>query len=559
MQRIPNPVSDVDVFIRVFQEIHQILGNSREFNLDDISRAMIEKNNVTSQGAIGAEALRRSTRSDRSRDPIYNQSKMYAELFRTLGWIQSTTSKLKYEFSFIGNHIARSKSPNSLVVECLIGIAYPNEVLGVTSNQTIRIFGGILKTMSALGGITRDEMIAGPLSIKDDTSQTEFQKMVERLRACRKKPGELDKWIDELSYRDQISRHPTMENYTRIPVAAVQWAKWGEKRGRSLIEISGFGKSYAEQVGSYIDFRAKDFDKLANEIRAPFLYYTLFSMLERSGYDLSPVAAKFETAMATLYEALPEYREKQILFSPFQQLSRETLLRYIPDVLTSEDAPEASHSRNTSPIGASQRPVFEPTHLSVGHEKEHKMVLRKDPQIIEELKECIRRHRSTEAAIDELHEKYESANRDIYYGYIVKLFQIIGYDCRLSRGGQNYERADAILFIGGKAVPIEIKSPGEEKELSVKGIRQALENKIILLARNTYPTDRNITSLVVGYNTPNTRSEVHELIEDIFTAYEIKIGVIGFKALLAFALSAVVDERVSGIKDLENLKGVSHA
>ncbi|MES2143060.1 MAG: hypothetical protein V4516_01585 [Pseudomonadota bacterium] len=36
---------------------------------------------------MGEEAVARSTRADRSRDPLYNQLKMYAELFRTLGWL----------------------------------------------------------------------------------------------------------------------------------------------------------------------------------------------------------------------------------------------------------------------------------------------------------------------------------------------------------------------------------------------------------------------------------------------------------------------------------------
>ena len=131
MQRIPNPVSDLNIFVRVFIDLHTILKDHTEFGLDEISQSMIARNNVTSQGAIGDEALRRSTRDDRSRDPIYNQSKMYAELFRTLGWMQSTTSKLKYTFSLLGDHLAFAHNPATLLRECLLGIAYPNEVLGV--------------------------------------------------------------------------------------------------------------------------------------------------------------------------------------------------------------------------------------------------------------------------------------------------------------------------------------------------------------------------------------------------------------------------------------------
>ena len=178
MQRIPNPGSDLNIFVRIFRELHENLNYKNDFSLDDISQAMIARNNVTSQGAIGDEALRRSTRVDRSRDPIYNQSKMYAELFRTLGWIQSTTSKLTYSFSFLGDHVASAHNPRALLCECLLGIAYPNEVLGVKSVQTVRVIGGILLVMDSLGSISRDEMMAGPMSISDDTDSKAFNAMI---------------------------------------------------------------------------------------------------------------------------------------------------------------------------------------------------------------------------------------------------------------------------------------------------------------------------------------------------------------------------------------------
>ena len=149
MQRIPNPVSDLTIFLKVFRDIYPLLKNNSVFELDHITSAMIETNNVTSQGAIGKEALARSTRSDRSRDPLYNQSKMYAELFRTLGWIQSTTAKLKFTFSLLGIYVATSNISTAinLLKENLLGISYPNEVLDVKSEQNLRIISGILLTM----------------------------------------------------------------------------------------------------------------------------------------------------------------------------------------------------------------------------------------------------------------------------------------------------------------------------------------------------------------------------------------------------------------------------
>jgi len=124
MIRIPNPGSDLNMAVYIFRDLYRDLGNATDFDLDDFTKAMIARNNVTSQGAVGAEALRRSTREDRSRDPLYNQSKMYAELFRTLGLLQSTSSALRFAFSLLGEHVARAEHPDRLVRECFLGLAY---------------------------------------------------------------------------------------------------------------------------------------------------------------------------------------------------------------------------------------------------------------------------------------------------------------------------------------------------------------------------------------------------------------------------------------------------
>ena len=47
MQRIPNPVSDLTIFLKVFRDIYPLLKNNSVFELDHITSAMIETNNVT--------------------------------------------------------------------------------------------------------------------------------------------------------------------------------------------------------------------------------------------------------------------------------------------------------------------------------------------------------------------------------------------------------------------------------------------------------------------------------------------------------------------------------
>ena len=94
----------------------------------------------------------------------------------------------------------------------------------------------------------------------------------------------------------------------------------------------------------------------------------------------------------------------------------------------------------------------------------------------------------------------------------------------------------------GTTAPIEIKSPTEEKTLSTKAVRQALENKVVNLARGGLNTTVDTTTLIVGYQIPNERGDMSLLIDDVFEAFKIRIGVIDLRTLSLLAIRAVTQK-----------------
>lgn len=94
-------------------------------------------------------------------------------------------------------------------------------------------------------------------------------------------------------------------------------------------------------------------------------------------------------------------------------------------------------------------------------------------------------------------------------------------------------RMDAIIIDDENSIPIEIKSPGESKEINIKSIRQACENKVIILSRKFYQTTNDTTSLAIAFRYPPERSDVYELIDDIKNAYNFNIGIIDIDDLLS--------------------------
>ncbi|HKU53386.1 MAG TPA: hypothetical protein VJQ25_13010, partial [Nitrospira sp.] len=192
---------------------------------------------------------------------------MYAELYRTLGWIHSTSAQLRFCFSLLGDHIATASDPKPLVKECLLGIAYPNEVLEVQGGQKLRIIGAILLTMDLLGSITRDEIMAGPMSLPDDMDTKVFHRMLDLLVQCRRQKGKLDSVIDTIAKKRGISRSPTMENCTRFPIAVFPWTGWAVKPKLGVLEITETGKLLAARLRNGLDIRLDAFRALPDRVK----------------------------------------------------------------------------------------------------------------------------------------------------------------------------------------------------------------------------------------------------------------------------------------------------
>lgn len=142
-----------------------------------------------------------------------------------------------------------------------------------------------------------------------------------------------------------------------------------------------------------------------------------------------------------------------------------------------------------------------------------------------------------------------------FYALVCELLNSLGFDAKESRHGDTNNRMDAIIYDNKHSIGIEIKSPTETEYVNIKAIRQALENKIILLSRKWLPTDKPITSLAIGYKIPNKRSEVFELIDDIKNTYDINIGIIGIKTLFELAWTTIIEGKTVDKNKIVQLTG----
>ena len=561
MLRFPNPGSDIDSFIRIYRELFEALRERASFGLDDMSGVLVERNLATSSGYMGEEALRRSYNQDRSRDALYNQSKMYSELYKVLGWIHPLPeSALHFRFTYLGAHVvAAQRDPAALFRESILGIAYPNAVLNVRGEHILRPFATILRTIGALGGLLcRDEMIVGPLCLENDTDDEKFDSMIHMLHSLRGDWRRLESRLNKVSQERGIST-TTMENYTRFPLAVLKWLGWTESQrnrdvyGRSIVflVLTSEGEEAIREVEACHDVRAADLESLNEETRYAIARIGLYQMLERAGFDIEPV---HDVLARDMKQAAPYLGDtlRPLLFSPFQELSPTLSSGLFPTVSGTR---EATASRLDAVVPVSLLPRLSSTvALSVSDAHTHLDV---DPTLVGMLQTASLKVGSDLFDIASyIAEMQRTANKDEFYPLIARLFRALGYTCEHSRPGVNYQRWDALIIDSHYSIPIEIKSPGEEEFLSVKAVRQALENKVILLSRKPYPTHPNTTSLVVGYNLPNDRSEVASLVADIYKAFGIIIGIIDLRSLVYLVAATVLQGKHHDVEQLRGLHGI---
>lgn len=562
MLRFPNPGSTIENFVRIYSQVFNALG-SQVSTLDEITSVAVAANLATSSGYMGDEAIARATREDRSRDPLYNQSKMYAELYRALGWLHPTqNTALNYTCTLLGEQIVAAGSDFwPLMEECVLGIVYPNPILSVKGDFDLRPFAFILRVMDKLNGyLSRDEIIFGPLSTLSDRRKDSTDSVIATIKAARASATSAKNAVNKVAKERGISTN-TLGNYTRWPIALLRDLGWAEKGFAKFDDgkkyqawfLTEKGKRLANRLHSAIDIRVDDLSKLAPEQRSAFAVVAHFKMMERSGFDIAPVEVRISESAKIIDPLIAELGGElsNILLSPFQSLSIGEIANIFPRQIERTSVTNKIQPITDRPEGRGDR-----SHLFVPPTFIQSVSSAIGPEAIRnELFDLLEECGTVKKAAHTFAEMHINDTQTEFYPLVTHLFQVFGFNSDYSRAGVNYQRWDACVWANDYALPIEIKSPTEEQYLSTKAVRQALENKIILLARGGLNTRPDLSSLVVGYRIPNERSEMSNLIDDVFSAYGLRLGVIDLASLTHLALLSIKDNVTIDSNQLCQLKG----
>lgn len=559
MIKFRNPGSNKDTQIQIMRIVDSVF-YGKVFTLDDFSWAVTNNNLMTAYGYSGESARSLSNVEDESRNSIKMNAKMYAEVFRMLGWLSSFEDNSSYPLivTELGHYVATSPDPDALYRECIMGINSPQEMMeGVRYNEQVRFFLCALDSLAALDGhMYKHELCMGPMSVSDIDSRN-VDRMLDRLRNIRGSYAKYKEvWREFCS--DLGMKQTSVDNQTRFPVGALYGCGWVEDektteiyppKSLKCLKITTKGIDALNRYLECKDLRLNEFKEQGQSVQDALIRVGFHETLKRAGYDISPIAGELENDRRICETLL---NGQQLLFSPYQTLKASRVNSALG--VRMESFERFVRQDNSAPL---QRQSHSPNVLmldstkSAPHEVSAGLALDIKSRILEDSKSGL----SSMQIVRKLFDERRYDNQDKFYPLIGALFELLGYDCFVSRQGDNGARWDAIITSPYPAIPIEIKSPGEEEHISLKAIKQALENKIILLSRETYSTSKEATSLAVGYKAPNDRAEVSALIGAFYDAYGFSIGVLSLEDILSLVVAQVVEGKGFDDSVLTNLRG----
>ncbi|MFC2090802.1 hypothetical protein ACFLT1_08495 [Bacteroidota bacterium] len=338
--RFANAVSDMGKFINTYKVIYKNLKDASDFNHDDARDVLIRHSLVSSSGAIGQEAVNRSVRDDRSLDPLYNQVKMYSEVFRMLGWYKPSISRGDFSFTHLSEYVAEAdiNLSKKLFEFSVKHIVAPNPLVEIKGGNLLRPFPFILKLMHHSDGVlTRDEMIVTILNCQSDREESYFEAALEKVSSLRKNYSRIGEALNEIMISNKISK-PTLENYTRFPLGTLKYLNWANPaRSREIYPnktvngyfITDYGIEQSERIQSKVDIRHDEILRFDISIRAAFTLLMLYRNLEELEYDLGDdlldCLKKLDVQCAPLLDKFGIRNSRDILYSPIQESSFEEI------------------------------------------------------------------------------------------------------------------------------------------------------------------------------------------------------------------------------------------
>lgn len=191
MIRFRNPGTQYTTQVQVFRELYKEYKDAPSFDLDDMAATIAKTKLMTAYGYAGDAALALSNTENDSLNSTKMNAKMYAEVFRLLGWVTSAgDNSYPLVFTYIGEHAALADDVLPLYEQCVLGINNPQEIMDVKYDEKVRFFKATLFSLQDLGGIMyKHELCLGPMHSRNNLGKKDNAALVVCLSFPNKRQG----------------------------------------------------------------------------------------------------------------------------------------------------------------------------------------------------------------------------------------------------------------------------------------------------------------------------------------------------------------------------------
>lgn len=539
--------------LRLLNEMKNSDGYADEngyFTKRDIAEIGINSLLITSAGQAGEDivSLVHNTSIPETDNGVLQNAKQRMQLMRILGLVATDYGSEVYAITDLGKKVVEQASKEipdySLLREAFMGITPTSEVYDYNCDIDFNCYLGyeICYALACLDyKIGVKEMPLITTYTLDDIK--EFVEVVKEYRERNEIIPDTHEHYPKKQNGDPV-KSTQVTNLTRTINQILRTCGILEKK---TTRFSGLNYYVCTEAGKhYVDAIKVAMERTTSARRLQFWTPQMFrkknlleqkqicnngynNMLNKGGYEVTPQDAR---VVFSPYQLIPESNINWLLGKEIRKppVNREERLRDIEGQFVGSDL-------RLRPVFTTQEEYdeFIKNHISKSN-------------LIAEIISAKEAGRDKGELIQELLERHKMADKETFYPFVHSLFNAMGLDCKGEIG-----RMDAYIEFEEHLVPGEIKSFTETPAYNMKGLRQAVENRIY-----SYKTDEDLeyASLVIGFNHPELKAEIRHFIEAAYNELQVKIIACDLLTLIKMCVDIVWDEKNIDFHELFTSYGI---
>ena len=501
---------------------------------------------VTSAGKIGDDiiALAKNDVLDETRNSVLQNAKQRMQILRALGFVSTDYDAEIYAITDLGYRILDRVFPSvagdipdyRLLLEAFLGISSESEVYEYNCESGFDCFLGY-EICYALAELDYRISVNDLPCIATYGVQS-INEYVKTVKKFRKKNMTIPKSHDHYPKTQSGKPLNQASNITRTINQILRTCGILERKpvridGVNYYVCTDVGKKYVDDIRerwckfhflSTYRFRRV---RLLEQKRICCHGYN--NMLDRGGYKIESDSGVDGETVFSPFQMIPETNANWHLGKDIRHAPR--LKETQATVINSQVLAKALRLK---PIYRSQK-EFEQ------FVKEHSS----KSLLIKEILLAKQEKKTREEVASTLMTRHRNNGKEAFYPFVHSLLNTIGLICKGEVG-----RFDGLISYKGVDVPVEIKSYTETPAYNLKGVRQAIENKILAYKNKS---DLAYASLLVGYDQPKSVAEIQELVDAVYSELGVKIVILDLASIVQMCLRVVWDQQSIDFDEL--LKG----